>query len=137
MAALAQLPQGSYIFYPAIQDAEIEPVLKTTAKTRGVYLFPVDTVEEAVHMLLDAMGVSRRTAWYRQLTPYRWPIGLGLAAVAVLAALWVYPVGLTLPVTDEKPISRLPTVVGQNALGSTLDRIREFLTQGHIEEHCT
>ncbi len=130
LTALAQLAAGSRLFYPAIQDTQIEPVLKTTAKARDIHLCPVRTVEEAVLVMLEAMGVPQRAAWHQRLAPHLRRVKLGLGVVAVLTLWWMYSNSYQLSMTGVEPASPSPDGRLRNVPGPTLHHIRGALTQG-------
>lgn len=84
-AALAAVPPGGWVFFPAANDAEASVGVRDRARAKGLHLIAVTTVGEALLSLERAILGTRPRSRGR-----RWAVGAVAAlAVGAAAAAWV------------------------------------------------
>jgi hypothetical protein len=83
-AALASLPPGAWILFPAADAAELADATRLAAAAKGIHCVAVRTVEEAVGMLAEQILGPRAGSWSRR---GRW-VATGLTATVMLVIGW-------------------------------------------------
>lgn len=61
--AVELLKEGDWVFYPQVNEEEIEPALRQQATQQGLHLMAVSTVEQALGALLPEPRRTRRVWW--------------------------------------------------------------------------